>query len=514
MEILVQVSEARRTLALVGVMTGLFLGAIESTVVSAAMPTIVASLGGLTIYSWVFSAYLLTSTVTVPLWGRLSDLYGRRRLYLFGIALFLLGSVLSGFSRSMPQLVAFRAVQGLGAGALLPIGLTIVGELYPLEERARKQGFLSGVWGVASLVGPILGGSIADHLSWRWVFFLNLPFGCLAAFIVELALKEAESLKREKASIDYAGAAALTASIALLLLALMLGSKNFQRPLTFGMLLLSFFLLFLFLHLERRAEEPIVPLSLFANKIFRSASLSGFLAGMAMFGAIVYIPLFVQGVLGTSAVQAGSVLTPFMLGWVTCSILGARLLLRIGSRPTVLLGTGLLTSGFFFLTRMDLHATWGGVAFNVTIAGAGMGFIMAPLLIAVQNAVPRNVLGIATSASMFFRTIGGAIGVAFMGAVMGIVMQGELSALSRSGPAGVSAEKLRGLLTDPDALVNPEARAVLPLAALTALKAMLWASLHQVFFVGFLIALLAFLSAWWIPKGKAASRPSGGGGTG
>ncbi|MFN3477614.1 MAG: MFS transporter, partial [Candidatus Methylomirabilales bacterium] len=275
------------------------------------------------------------------------------------------------------------------------------------------------------------------------------------------------------------------------------------RPLTFGMLTLSLFFLGLFLHLERKAKEPIVPLSLFANQLFRSASLSSFLAGMAMFGAIVYIPLFVQGVLGTSAIRAGSVLTPFMLGWVICSILGARLLLRIGSRQTVLLGMGLLSFGFFLFTRMDLETTWGDVAFNVTIAGTGMGFIMAPLLIAVQNAVPRNLLGIATSASMFFRTIGGAIGVAAMGATMGTLMKRELATLSQTGLVGVPVETLQRLLQDPDALVHPETRTSLPVVALDALRAVLGRSLHQVFFMGFLIALLAFLSAWWIPKGKA-----------
>lgn len=493
-------SRTQQALATIGVMVGMFLGALESTVVSAAMPTIVASLGGLTIYSWVFSSYLLTSTVAVPLWGRLSDIYGRRGLYLLGTALFLLGSALSGLSRSMVQLVLFRGLQGLGAGALLPLGLTIVGEIYPLAERARMQGYISSVWGLASIVGPVTGGYLADHFSWRWVFYLNIPFGCLAALIVGLSLRGVKPPGR-RVAVDYRGALTLTASITLFLLSLIQrGRAATMRP-TLGMLGLSLLFLVLFLRLEKRTEEPILPLSLFANRLFRSASLCGFLAGMAMFGAIVYIPLFVQGVIGTSATQAGSVLMPFTLGWVVCSPLGARLLLRVGSRRTVLLGTSLLSLGFLLLTRMGLQTTWFGVARNVAIAGAGMGFIMAPLLIAVQNAVPRSQLGIATSANMFFRIIGGAIGVALMGAAMGAVMQEELQALSRSGLAGISSQELGTLIQDPDAVVNPVARAALPSAVVRALQAALGHALYVVFLIGLGIAFLAVISACLIPAG-------------
>jgi MFS family permease len=264
-----------------GVMLGLFLGALESTVVGTAMPTVIASLGGLHIYSWVFSAYILTSTVTVPLWGRLSDLYGRKRFILLGIAIFLIGSALSGAATSMGQLVLFRALQGLGAGALLPLGMTIIGEIYSLEKRARMQGLFSGVWGLASIIGPLIGGFITDHLSWRWVFYINIPFGIAAALLIGLALVEPRD-HRKSVSIDYAGAITLTLLATLLLVTL--GQQDWGILVKLGLLGVCALLVFVFLAVERRASEPIVPLSLFRHRIFSVSSANGFFVGMAMFG--------------------------------------------------------------------------------------------------------------------------------------------------------------------------------------------------------------------------------------
>jgi EmrB/QacA subfamily drug resistance transporter len=269
-----------------GVMLGLFLGALESTVVGTAMPTVIASLGGLHIYSWVFSAYILTSTVTVPLWGRLSDLYGRKRFILLGIAIFLIGSALSGAATSMGQLVLFRALQGLGAGALLPLGMTIIGEIYSLEKRARMQGLFSGVWGLASIIGPLIGGFITDHLSWRWVFYINIPFGIAAALLIGLALVEPRD-HRKSVSIDYAGAITLTLLVTLLLVTL--GQQDWGTPLKLGLLGVCALLVLVFLAVERRASEPIVPLSLFRHRIFSVSSANGFFVGMAMFGSLSFI---------------------------------------------------------------------------------------------------------------------------------------------------------------------------------------------------------------------------------
>src|SRR5215204_1904434 len=259
-------SSRRRLAVTLGVITGMFLAALEATVVGTAMPTVIASLGGLSHYSWVFSAYLITSTVTVPVWGKLSDLYGRRLFFQLGIAVFLVGSVLSGTAATMTQLIVFRAVQGLGAGALVPLGMTIIGDVYTVEERARMQAFFSGVWGISSVIGPVVGGFITDQLSWRWVFYINVPFGILAAVIMQLALKEPK--RSERQAIDYAGAALSMASITLLMLALVEGGatlREFASARNVALLAVAAALGVLFIYVERRAQDPIVPLELFRH---------------------------------------------------------------------------------------------------------------------------------------------------------------------------------------------------------------------------------------------------------
>jgi len=482
-----------------GVMLGLFLAALESTVVGTAMPTVIASLGGLHIYSWVFSAYILTSTVTVPLWGRLSDLYGRKRFILLGIAIFLVGSALSGAATSMGQLVLFRALQGLGAGALLPLGMTIIGEIYSLEKRARMQGLFSGVWGLASIIGPLIGGFITDHLSWRWVFYINIPFGIAAALLIGLALVEPRD-HRKRASIDYAGAITLTLLATLLLVTL--GQQDWGIFLKLGLLSLCALLVFVFLAVERRASEPLVPLSLFRHRIFSVSSANGFFVGMAMFGSLSFIPLFVQGVIGTTATEAGTALTPFMLCWVGFSIVGSRLILKIGYRPTALIGAGLLVVGFLGLATLNAQATRLAVMGYLAIAGAGMGFSMVTLLIAVQTSVPRDQLGIATSGTVFFRSIGGAVGVAVMGAVLSAQMNSQATQLPELGSL-MAPEKLMDLLRHPDALLSPAARAQLPAPVESALQQILATALHGVFVVGLIVAILALIVTLFLPKGTA-----------
>lgn len=500
----VPLTPSQRTSVTVGVMLGLFLGALEATVVSTAMPTVIASLGGLHIYSWVFSAYILTSTVTVPLWGRLSDLYGRKRFMLMGIAIFLIGSALSGAATSMAQLVLFRAIQGLGAGALLPLGMTIIGEIYSLEKRARMQGFFSGVWGLASIVGPLIGGFITDHFSWRWVFYINIPFGIAAALLIGLALIEPRD-HRKKVTVDYAGAVTLTAFVTILLIAL--GQQNLDALVRASLLGLCALLLGLFLVLERRANEPIVPLSLFRHRIFSVSSANGFFVGMAMFGSLSFIPLFVQGVIGTTATEAGTTLTPFMLCWVGFSIIGSRMILKIGYRPTALLGVGLLVAGFLGMATLNAEASRLLVMGYLSLAGAGMGFSMVTLLIAVQTSVPRDQLGIATSGTVFFRSIGGAVGVA----VMGAVLSAQMSAHANSDlSSSLSPEKLADLLRHPDALISPAARAQLPAPLLEALQQILATALHWVFIVGLIVAVLALIVTLFLPRGTAQEHVSGG----
>lgn len=403
---------------LLGVMLSIFLAAMESTVVATAMPTVVRSLGGLHIYSWVFSGFLLTSTVTMPLWGRLSDLFGRRPAYLAGLTIFLVGSALSGAAPSMATLIAFRMIQGLGAGSLMTIGMTIVGDLFGLERRAKMQGYFSGVWGIASVVGPLLGGLLSDHVSWRWVFYINLPFGVVAMALIAAALTEEPRIRRP--AIDYAGLALFATGVSVLLLGVVEAGRagewtglDVVVPLGVAVVALA-----AFVRVELRAREPIVPLRLFGSRIVVAAVVTGFLAGMAMFGAISFVPLFMQAVVGTTATGAGWVLTPFILGWIALSITSARLVLRLGYRVIVIGGMICLTLAFLLFTRWGAALSQGVAMRDVLLAGVGMGMTMVPMLIAVQSAVSRADLGAATSITQFFRTVGGAIGISLMGTVM------------------------------------------------------------------------------------------------
>jgi EmrB/QacA subfamily drug resistance transporter len=451
--------ERRRRLVVLGVILSIFLAAMESTVVSTAMPRVVTALGGLEIYSWVFSGFLLTSTVTMPVWGRLSDLFGRRRVFLSGLAIFLAGSALSGAAHSMSQLIAFRMLQGLGAGSLMTLGMTLIGELFRLERRAKMQGYISGVWGLASLAGPLVGGLLTDHVSWRWVFYINLPFGALAMALIAAGLG-AQVRDGRRPVIDYAGLGLFATGVT----ALMLGVLQAGRAGTWtgldvlGPLAVAAAALSAFPAVERRASEPIVPLRLFGSRMVVAAAVTGFLAGMAMFGAISFVPLYLQSVSGMSATAAGVVLIPFVLGWVTMSVTGARLVLRLGYRLVVLVGMVCLTTAFLLLTRWSPSLTQGPAMRDALVGGIGMGLTMVPMLIAVQSAVPRADLGAATSMVQFFRTIGGALGLS----IMGTVMAWRLS-------AGLDAAE----------------------------------AIHGVFVSGLAICLAAVLSAFLVPAGRA-----------
>lgn len=494
-----ETSIARRRLITAGIMTGMFLAALEATVIGTAMPTVVAALGGMEHYSWVFSAYLLTSTVTVPLWGKLSDLYGRRLFYQIGIALFLGGSILCGLSRTMPQLVAWRAVQGLGAGALVPLGMTIIGDIYTLRERARMQGLFSGVWGLSSVVGPLVGGFITDALSWRWVFFINLPFGVAAAAIIGFALVEPR--RTEHPSIDYAGATTLTAAVTLLMLALVEGGDPSQllRPRNIAIFLTTAALVAAFVAIERRAREPIIPLDLLRNRVVAVAVIVGFLAGAAMFGAISFVPLFAQGGLGATATQAGTLLTPLMLSWVLMSIVGGRLMLRTGYRPLVLTGLTIMPIAFFVMSTFGRGTPLRALVPVLAGIGAGLGLVMLTLLIAVQHSVPRERLGIATSLNQFFRSIGGAVGVAIMGAML----SAGLAAAAGTGAGAI----------DPGSVVDPVTRASLAPEQLARLEGALVESLQDVFRISGIVSVIALLVAFTLPRDthRAAESEAGDG---
>ncbi len=499
-----------------GVMTGMFIAALEATVVGTAMPTVIASLGGINHYSWVFSAYLVTSTVTVPVWGKLSDLYGRRLLYQIGIGVFLLGTVLSGFSGSMTQLIVFRAIQGLGAGALVPLGMTIIGDVFTLEERAKMQAYFSGVWGLSSVIGPIVGGFITDQISWRWVFWINLPVGVAAALIIGLALKEPKQDK--KPTIDYAGAVLLMVAISLLMLAMVEGGASLATLFSTENLLTlaaAIILLALFGWVEKRAADPIIPFELFRNRTVSVAVVAGFLAGVAMFGAISFIPLFAQGALGATATEAGSLLTPLMLSWVTMSVVGGRILLKVGYRKISIVGFIILTVGFVFLALFERETPRFWLYVDLVLIGAGLGLTMLTLLIAVQQAVERTKLGVATSLNQFSRAIGGAFGVAIMGAFLTAGLATQLNNAASGGKTNLTVEQAAAFAANPNALIDPQAKSAIAPEILEILQQAMAMAIHRVFWIGAILSALALITAFFLPKqfhGSTVHRTDGNAG--
>ena len=480
----------RRVAVVTGaIMLSLFLASMESTVVATGMPTIVSQMGGLEYYSWVFSAYMLTSTTTVPLYGKLSDLYGRRPIYAAAMALFLIGSVLCGLSQSMVQLIAARAVQGVGAGGLLPLAFIIIGDMFSLEQRARMQGLFSGVWGVSSVVGPLLGGFLVDQVSWHWIFYINIVPGLLAGILVWRAWVDRPRDNTTRPSVDYAGSALLTAGVVVLLL----GLFELGTPIGWGLLagaVLSFALLS---WVERRAADPVLPLSLFRDRLFVVACAHGVLAGWAMFGSTAYVPLFVQAVLGTSATAAGATLTPLLIAWVVSSIIGSRLLLKMGYRTLAVIGMVLLTSGSFLMSRIGAGSSQLSLAIGLALMGTGMGLSIPAFLIAVQSTVPRRTLGTATSTLQFSRSIGGVLGVSVMGMVLSVRLAENLRAVGLD-PASVSI----------NTLLDPIAQASASTSLDTTLRAALASAMQGVFLLAFIASVIGLVATALAPAGRIA----------
>jgi EmrB/QacA subfamily drug resistance transporter len=471
-------------------MLSLFMASMESTVVATAMPTIVSQLGGLNSYSWVFSVYMLASTTTVPVYGKLSDLYGRRPIYAIAMALFLIGSVLCGLSQSMGQLIAARAVQGLGAGGLLPLAFIIIGDLFTLEQRARMQGVFSSVWGVSSVIGPLLGGFLVDQVSWHWVFFVNVIPGLLAAVLVWRAwIDRPRANSAARPAVDYAGAGLLTISVVVLLL----GLFEFGTPVGWALIGAALLLLALLAWVERRAADPVLPLPLFRDRLFAIACLHGVLAGWAMFGSTAYVPLFVQTVLGTSATAAGATLTPMLIAWVIASIIGSRLLLRVGYRTLALIGMTLLTVGSFLMTQVGVGTSELLLLGGLSLMGIGMGLSIPAFLIAVQSTVRREALGSATSTVQFSRSIGGTLGVSVMGAVLSARLAGGMLAAGLD-PAQVSL----------NTLLDPIASASASTALDTALRSVLAGAIQGVFWLAFGAAVLGLAATALAPAGRIA----------
>jgi EmrB/QacA subfamily drug resistance transporter len=498
-------ASSKRNFAVAGVMLVIFLFAIDATIVSTAMPTIVAKLGGLELYSWVFSIYMLTSALATPLFGKLSDIYSRRRLMLIGIAIFVLGSMLCGAAQSMEALIIFRAVQGLGGGAIYALSFIVVGILYPPEARAKVQGIISGIWGVASILGPPAGGVIAEYWNWRWAFFVNLPIAGLAVALIVAGLKETGHERRVH-KLDIAGTATLLSALILLFYALSQRSHT-GEPLNveFAVLIsLALLLLIVFYFIERRAAEPIVPLALFRLRLFKSSAAVAALASMGVFGAISYLPLYLQGVTGLTASRAGMVLLFLSVAWTVGSLIAGQAMNFAGYRPVATVGMVLLASGYglFVFKESELGVLW--VAVAATLIGTGMGMANLTTLVAVQNSVSQQRIGVATSTLMLFRTFGGAFAVSLMGTILLSQMQ---RGIGRLADAGLSADLL-DKLAHPQNLLEPATRTQIPPEVLPRLIATLGDAIWYAFVTGFSLMILGVVAGFFMASRTPAENAS------
>jgi EmrB/QacA subfamily drug resistance transporter len=426
-----------------GIMASLALAALDSTVVGTAMPTIIGQLGGLSEYGWVFSVYLLASTTTVPLYSRLADMIGRKPVFLAGIAVFVGGSALCGLSGSMLELIVFRAIQGIGAGAVQPLAFTIVGDIFEPRQRARMAGIFSSVWGISAIVGPALGGVITSTIGWPWVFELNLPVGILAAAVIWLVLHEQFERKRHR--LDLPGAFLLTLSIGLLLVAVSEGGQLFgwTSPIVAALVLASAVLLVVFVRVERRTPEPLVHLDLLKDPLIGPGLAISVLAGVAMFGLSAYVPPMVQGVQGGTPLAAGAAVAAMSIGWPLGSIVGGRLLVRLGARPLVLAGSAMVLLGSLLVTQIGTVDSLPYTMLGVAVTGVGMGFASTTILVVVQGAVPWERRGVTTGLVQFSRTIGGAVGVGLMGGILtAFVGAGSSAILDPTGSAQLPPAQL------------------------------------------------------------------------
>jgi len=462
----------------------LLLASLDQTIVSTALPTIVGDLGGISHLSWVVTAYLLASTIVTPLYGKLGDLYGRKLVLQTAIVIFLVGSALCGLAQNMPQLIAFRALQGLGGGGLMVTTVAVVGDLVAPRDRGRYQGLFGGVFGISTVIGPLIGGFFVDHLSWRWIFYINLPVGVVALAVIAVAFHARPDRLRH--SVDYLGAGLLAGGLSAVVLFTSLGGTTYDWGATQMIVLavIGVLLLVLFVLVESRATEPILPLALFANRTFSVTSAIGFIIGVALFGSITYLPLYLQIVKGHSPTESGLLLTPMMVGVLITSVTSGNIISRTGRyRPFPIVGTAVAAIAVFLLSRLAVSTPIWLSALYMLVLGLGLGMVMQVLVLAAQNAVPYELLGVATSGSTLFRQIGGSIGVSIFGAIFANRLATELAARLPPGAHVPTA-------------ANPTVVQHLPPAVKQPYVEAFTAAIQPVFLAATGFAIAAFLLTW------------------
>jgi len=494
----------RRVLAIFGgLMLAMLLAALDQTIVATALPTIVSDLGGAEHLSWVVTAYMLASTATTVLWGKLGDLYGRKALFIACIIIFLVGSILSGTSQTMGQLIAWRAVQGVGGGGLMVLSQAIIGDVVPPRERGKYQGFFGAVFGVSSVAGPLLGGFFVDNLDWRWVFYINVPIGIVALLVVAAVLPHIESGRKPR--VDYAGIILLGLISTSIVLVTSLGGTTWewQSWPVYGMVALAVVSVIAFIVVEQRAPEPVLPLHLFRSKVFSVAAVVGFVVGFAMFGAITYLPLYLQTVKGSSPTESGLEMTPMMLGMLITSIGSGQLISRTGRYKIYpILGTAITSCGLYMLSLMGRDTTTLQSSLSMFVLGAGLGMVTQVLVIAVQNAVSYRDLGTATSGTTYFRTIGSSVGVAVFGTVFANRLAANLTTAVPAGAEGTCAPEALG--------ASPQALAQCPPEVQDWFLDGYADALHGVFLWAVPVAVLAFLLTWLLPEVELRTATRGG----
>jgi EmrB/QacA subfamily drug resistance transporter len=500
-----------------GLMVGMFLSALDQSIVGTALPRITSELGGLDKLSWVVTAYLLSATASTPLWGKISDLYGRRLLFQIAIVTFLVGSLLAGFSQNIDQLIAFRAIQGLGGGGLMALAMATIGDVIPPRERGRYQGYFAAVFGTSSVLGPVLGGWFADGPGWQWIFFINVPLGLVALVITSAALK-IHHVRRDH-SIDYLGAATIVASVTSYLLYTAWAGPDlgWGSGTGLGLLVAGTVLAVVFVLVELRAAEPIIPMRLFRNSIFSIANLFGFLIGIAMFGALIFIPVYLQVVDGMSPTKSGLAMLPMVIGIFTTSIGAGQLMTRTGRyKHFPILGAAVTTVALFLLAGLDNQTPYWQAGLSMFVMGLGLGLTMQVLIVVVQNSVDRSDMGVATSSVAFFRQMGGAFGTALFGAILASRLSVHLADALRNAPAGAtgSGQDLQAVSN------NVQLIKALPEPLHGLVTGAFSGALHDTFLSAVPLTLVALVVAFFLKEvpltGRQAppAEPGAGGGAG